>query len=578
MRDSNKIVIIAIIFGFSIWLLDSVVDYYFYYNKTITQLAVTNIPPHEIYIRAVGIFFFLLFGIVLMRMFNRMNEISDGLHVKVRELNCLYELSEIVRKNPPIEDVLQKTVNIIPLAWQHPETTSARIIYENMEFRSENFHNKELKLSRDIIIDSMRCGCIEIHNSGGSINPDNIKFMDEETDVLNVIAEITEQFIERKITEQTRIESEAKLRTLVNTLPDLVALKDDSGVYIKCNLKYERFIGAKRTDVIGKTDYDFLGKELADRFREQEIATINSGHMRIDETEITYADDGHREIVEIIRGPIYNPDGSLMGLVFIGRDVTKRKELEIDLFKGKLVAEESSQAKGAFLAKMSHELRTPLSLIIGYSDILNEEEFGNLNNRQKEFMGNIKSNANHVLELINNILDNSKLESGTMAFEPEIFNMKELVKEVIALITPLARTKSIAINSTADFEELQFCADRTKIKQIMYNLLSNAIKFTARNGTINIHSMIVNNDMQISITDSGIGIPGDKLTAIFEPFRQISLPTSGQYKGAGLGLSIVRQFVEMHKGKIIVESEPGRGSTFTFTIPQWTGHITDEIK
>ncbi|WP_407282294.1 PAS domain-containing sensor histidine kinase [Methanolobus sp. WCC1] len=564
MNTSRKIILASLVFGLFFWLFDSSVDYLFYYNGTFENLLINKVPGHEIYIRSTVFLLFLIFGIVLADSVSKINTANHELKERVKELDCLYEISCIIRDSSSLKDAFEKIVEIIPTSWQYPEITSSRIVFADLEIRSSNFVHSDIKLSHDITIDGEIVGSVEVFYLENREMDGNDPFVKEEYDLIEGIVRDITQFIVLKKKEEKILESEIKLRTLVNSIPDLVALKNPDGTYIKCNMKYEAFIGADKKDIIGKNDYIFLSKELADDFRRHEQEIIESGELTLEEKELFFV-DGHSEIVDIIRGPIYNPDGSLMGLLFVGRDVTRRKEIEMSLFKDKLLAEELSEVKGKFLANMSHELRTPLSSIIGFSEVLEEKNYGELNDEQHKFVMNIRNSGNHLLELINNILDNAKIESGQMPFEPISFDLRDLIDEISMLVEPMAKAKPIDLVSTVEFDHFEVYADKLKMKQIMYNLISNAIKFTPVNGKIFINSRMNDGEVLISVTDTGIGIPANQQRNIFEPFKQAG--TRDYYKGTGLGLSIVKQFVEMHGGKIRVESEVGNGSTFTVTLP-----------
>jgi PAS domain S-box-containing protein len=244
-----------------------------------------------------------------------------------------------------------------------------------------------------------------------------------------------------------------------------------------------------------------------------------------------------------------------------------RQEIEKHLVESKVAAEEANRAKSEFLANMSHELRTPLNSIIGFSNILKDKKHGDLNENQTRYISNVLKSGKHLLKLINDILDLSKIEAGKMGYEPENMNLTETVDEVVTLMQPMANKKDIELTSNIESEDIEIFADKVKFKQIMYNILSNAIKFTPQKGKVTITSQLVGDNIEISISDNGIGIPDEKFQSIFDPFKQVDSSSTRKYGGTGLGLAIVNRYVKMHGGSIRVESEPGMGTTFTLAIP-----------
>jgi PAS domain S-box-containing protein len=237
------------------------------------------------------------------------------------------------------------------------------------------------------------------------------------------------------------------------------------------------------------------------------------------------------------------------------------------LLESKIAAEEASRTKSEFLANMSHELRTPLNAILGFSQVLESEKYGSLNQKQSRYISNVLKSGRHLLDLINNILDISKIESGNMKFEAEPINLSEVIDETLVFMEPLAREKSIDLVLDIKPENLETYADRMKLKEILANLLSNAIKFTPENGTVGIQSRTRDGQLIVSVSDTGIGISRDKYATIFDSFSQVDSTSRRKYGGTGLGLALVKKYVELHNGEIRVDSEIGEGTTFTFTIP-----------
>ena len=230
--------------------------------------------------------------------------------------------------------------------------------------------------------------------------------------------------------------------------------------------------------------------------------------------------------------------------------------------------ETTSRHKSEFLANMSHELRTPLNAIIGFSQILSDESMRNLGpEERREFLGNILASGRHLLGLINEILDLSKIEAGKMTLSPGLFSVQDVLEEVLQTLKPLATKKGILIEVTFDPHLSTFNADAVKFKQILYNLLSNAIKFTPEGGNVYVRASATEEWAEFSVRDTGIGIrPGDQ-ERIFQEFQHVEMSAARQHEGTGLGLTLAKKFVEMHGGRIWVESEAGKGSTFTFTLP-----------
>ncbi|MBI2555023.1 MAG: GAF domain-containing protein, partial [Candidatus Rokubacteria bacterium] len=232
-----------------------------------------------------------------------------------------------------------------------------------------------------------------------------------------------------------------------------------------------------------------------------------------------------------------------------------------------LQLEAASRHKSEFLANMSHELRTPLNAIIGFSEVLLERMFGEVNEKQAEYLQDIFSSGRHLLSLINDILDLSKVEAGRMELAPAPFDLPLALENALTLVRERAIRHGIALSLEVDPRLGEFVGDERKIRQVLLNLLSNAVKFTPEGGRIGVKAVLADGSVEISISDTGIGIAPEDQEAIFEEFRQVGGDDARKREGTGLGLTLAKKFVEMHGGRIWVKSEVGKGSTFTFALP-----------
>ena len=228
--------------------------------------------------------------------------------------------------------------------------------------------------------------------------------------------------------------------------------------------------------------------------------------------------------------------------------------------------ESASRHKSEFLANMSHELRTPLNAIIGFSQVLRERMFGDINEKQEEYLDDILSSGNHLLSLINDVLDLSKVEAGKVELEIGMFSLREAVERGVVMVRERATNDGVRLGLELDPGAVLVEGDERRIRQVIFNLLSNAVKFTPTGGHVDLKSAQVDGEVLVSVADTGPGIAPEDQERIFEEFQQTGVG-AGQREGTGLGLALSKRLVELHGGRIWVDSEPGKGSTFVFTLP-----------
>lgn len=502
---------------------------------------------------------------------------------------------------------------------------------------------------------------------------------------------------ERRKREMELAEFEIRRQTLLQTIPDLVWLKDLNGAYLTCNTMFERYLGATEAEIEGKTDYDFIDSRLADSFRMNDRIAMESGVPTSNEEEIIFSDDGHTAFIETIKAPMYDSCKNLIGVLGIGRDITERKRAEnalaeneikfrsffensIDailltgkndeilvvnkaacnlfgysvneltklglsmiedstdsrildimserakkgnakgevtfihkdgscfpaeistsvfknhegevlasmiihdvserklwekqLIQAKDKAEYSDQLKSAFLSNMSHEIRTPMNGILGFAGLLKEPFI--TGDEQKEYIEIIEKSSLRLLNIINDILCISKIESGENDTRISSFNLNEMVEEICSSFKTEVDQKNLKLSFTCTLSGQQSIirSDKDKVSTIISNLIKNAIKFTDK-GSITAGYFKTKNELKFFVKDTGIGVSPDKVDIIFERFRQGSESLERNYEGAGLGLSISKGYVTMLGGRIWIENnndfspltKTNNGSVFYFTIP-----------
>ena len=378
---------------------------------------------------------------------------------------------------------------------------------------------------------------------------------------------------------------ESRYRKLLHAAPDAILEVNEEGRILILNEAVERMFGYSRAELLGLNVDQLVPASMRGGHAQHRDAYAKRPKTRPMGTGLELQGqrkDGSLFPVEISLSPNWI-EGSLHVIASV-RDISERKAVEdrIRTLREQYTAEltikneqlearnreveRANRQKNEFLASMSHELRTPLHTIIGFSELLTEQLEGPLGEKQQRFVGHILQDARHLLELINEILDISKIESGRLELKREAFDFSQCVEEVLAGIRYQAATKNIALENKNSFHDSLY-ADRLRVKEILYNLLSNAVKFTPEGGRVWVEASSQGDTLHVSINDTGIGIPEKEHPSIFEKFYQVGDAAGGTREGTGLGLPITKHLVELHGGSINVESRPGQGSSFRLTFP-----------
>jgi PAS domain S-box-containing protein len=376
------------------------------------------------------------------------------------------------------------------------------------------------------------------------------------------------EIIERQRVEEALRESEAKYRHIINAAADAIISLNEQGLVCEFNRAAEQMFGFTKAELLGNSLTPIMPAYLRDLHTAglQRYLTTGQRHLpHWHNVELPgYTQDGREFPLEVSFSLL--EAGEQKFLTGVLRDITERKRVEEELRQAREVAEAATQAKSAFLANMSHELRTPMNAIMGFTRLVMRRSQDILPPRQYENLEKILSSAEHLLTLINDILDLSKIEAGHMEIHPVRFQLETLVDACLHTIEPMAQSARIRLVKEIETALPPLVTDPDKVQQILVNLLSNAVKFTAE-GTITITARHHDGEITIAVADTGIGIPAEALEHVFAEFRQVDSNATRQFGGTGLGLSISRRLAQLLGGDITVQSAVGVGSIFTVTLP-----------
>ena len=357
-----------------------------------------------------------------------------------------------------------------------------------------------------------------------------------------------------------------RFRAIIEAAPDSMIIVGKEGKIILVNAQTLSLFGYERKELVGQR-IEIL---IPDRFRtghpahrHDYVHNPKTRPMAAGLDLYALRKDGTEFPAEISLSPMETSEGTFVTAAI--RDITERKR---EMEEQNRRMQEANRLKSEFLANMSHELRTPLNAIIGFSELMYHEKVGPLSPDHKEYLGDILTSARHLLQLINDVLDLSKIEAGRMEFRPEMMDLAKITGEVKDILRGLAGTKKIQVETEIDPTLSKVILDSSKFKQVLYNFLSNAIKFTPEAGKIVIRLKPEGkNQFRLEVEDTGIGVSEKDIPKLFSEFQQLDAGTGKKYAGTGLGLALIKRIVEAQNGMVGVKSELGKGSVFFAVFP-----------
>ena len=561
----------------------------------------------EIWISAIGVkteYQGRLAGLISIRDITELKLAEFAKNERLKELNCLYGISKIMETpDLSIEEIFRKVINLVPTSWQYPEITVCRIIVDGIEYKEPNFKKTDWMQSSDIKVAGKNVGIIEIYNLVKMPDSDEGPFLKEERMVLDYVAERMGHIVERKQAEEALRESEEKYRNLIVTTSEGFWLIDSGQKTIDVNQSLCNMLGYSRSEMIDKTPFDFVNDENLKVLKEQASRITTTLHRTY---EIILKKKNGINLPTIFNATsLIDKNGKPCGSFVLLTDITERKlaetelvkakekaeesELELqskneeyetineelnqtneDLHKAKEKAEESDRLKSAFLSNMSHEIRTPMNGILGFSDLLKEP--GLTGEEQQSYVAVIKKSGTRMLNTINDIISMSKIEAGLIELNMQESNINDQIEYIYTFFKPEMERKGMqfSFRNSLPSNEAIINIDREKVYSILTNLVKNAVKYSEK-GSIEFGYTLKKDgelaELEFYVKDTGIGIPKDRQKAIFDRFIQADIADKHAFQGSGLGLSISKAYIEMLGGKIWVESEEGKGSTFYFTLP-----------
>jgi PAS domain S-box-containing protein len=482
---------------------------------------------------------------------------------RYKELGAFYRLSELTeRKGISIEELYQEFTEKLPNSWQYPEISYARIVIDEKEFKTLNFlENCQWVQKSDIHINGKVAGSIEIGYLEKRPNEDEGPFLKEERMLIDSLAERLGDITERKLTEETLIQTNYLLSSFISYSPIYAFIKEVTPSESRVLMASENFhemIGIPGSKMIGKNMYELFPTEFAAKISTDDWDVASKGQL------INIDEELNGKYYTTFKYPI--KIGKKVLLAGYTIDLTERKKTEEKLVQLNSKLEELVATKDRFFSIIAHDLRSPFNSILGYSEVLikNIQEYDK--NKIEKQVKYIYLSAIQVFDLLQNLLTWAQTQRGKIEFNPNMLDLKHIALDNVKFVEQMATKKNIQIAVEID-ENLLVFADTKMINTILRNLLINAIKYTRQHGKITVFSKTYTDYTEIAIADTGVGMPEETRQKLFNIDSHITTKGTENEKGTGLGLVICKEFIEIHGGKIWVESKLNEGSIFSFTIP-----------
>jgi two-component system, sensor histidine kinase ChiS len=376
--------------------------------------------------------------------------------------------------------------------------------------------------------------------------------------------------------EQKLAQERAVLQYVVDNVPALIFWKDRQSIYLGANKHFAALDGrSDPKELVGRSDYETAWKQFAEQYRAGDAEVMDSGVPILNREEISPDGKGGEMVILTSKVPMRNEAGEVIGLLGIIFDITQRKQMELELQRAKEAAEKAARVKSEFIATVSHELRTPLTLILGpLKEALRDPS---LDSKTRELLDRAQRNSLRLYNLVNDVLEFAKGEAGKTIVHRERTDAVSLIRAVVEDARPLAEARKISLEMESSMASLEAVIDPRLVERVLLNLLSNALKFTPQDGSVRVRALLREGRLTIEVADTGIGIAKEAQARLFQQFSQIDSSLTRKYEGTGLGLAIVRNLAEAMGGSVSVESEEGRGSTFTVSLPIESTLATHEI-